>query len=441
MFRNSIAILFLFAASLASAQDNIDIIKMMHYNILNYRNTTAQCDGTTNPPTNKDAHLKTILTHVKPDIVTLNEVGSNPVNASRLLNNAFVVDGMDYDFGNFSNQANSSLVNMLFYNKNKLVLHKHIGISKGLDQGLLVRDIDVYTLYYRDPIGLAANDTVFFNVAVAHLKASSSTSDKTERARQTEALMNYINTNKTSAQNWIFSGDFNVQTSTELSFQNLINHVNPGIRFEDPADAIGSWNNNSSFVNVHTQSTRSSATSGGCFSSGGMDDRFDFILCNKEIMDNRLHLSYIKNSYKALGQDGNRFNSTINSPTNTSAPQAVIDALFGMSDHLPVLMDITTRKWVAGVNNINKEVRIIMPNPAGNQWFIEILGNQLTPLQIEIIELNGQTIHQFESEGQANKQYAKQDLSFIANGLYQLVVKQNGRILTIKRLVIQQDAK
>ena len=119
MFRNSVTLLFLFAACMASAQENIDIIKMMHYNILNYRNTTTWCDGSTNPPTDKDAHLKTILNHVKPDIVTLNEIGSNPVNASRLLSNAFVVAGMDYDFGKFSNQANSSLVNMMFYNKKK----------------------------------------------------------------------------------------------------------------------------------------------------------------------------------------------------------------------------------------------------------------------------------------------------------------------------------
>jgi exonuclease III len=437
MLRNTFAFFFVLSACFALAQDNIDNIKMMHYNILNYRNTTSWCDETANPPAAKDAFLKTILTHVKPDIVTLNEIGSNPVNASRLLTNAFVVDGMDYDFGNFSNQANSTLVNMLFYNKNKLVLHKHIGISKGLNQGLLVRDIDVYTLYYKDPLGLAANDTVFFNVAVAHLKASSTKADKDERARQTEALMDYINTTKTEAQNWIFSGDFNVQTSTETSFQNLINHANPDIRFFDPADAIGSWNNNSSFVNVHTQSTRSSATNGGCFSGGGMDDRFDFILCNKEIMDNRIHLGYIKNSYKALGQDGNRFNSTINSPTNTSAPQAVIDALYGMSDHLPVILDMSTRKWIAGVDKVNNSVRIVMPNPAGNQWFIEVLGDNLTPLKIEIIGLNGQAIHSFETVGQANKQYAQQDLAAIANGIYQLVVKQEGRIVATKRLVIQ----
>jgi exonuclease III len=437
MLKNTLIAVFIFSTGIASAQDNFDIIKMMHYNILNYRNTTTWCDGNSNPPADKDAHLKTILNHVKPDIVTLNEIGSNPVNASRLLSNAFVVDGMDYDFGNFSNQASSSLVNMMFYNKNKLVLYKHVGISKGLNLGLLVRDIDVYTLYYKDPIALAANDTVFFNVAVAHLKASSTQADKDERARQTEALMDYINTTKTSSQNWIFSGDFNVQSSSETSFQNLINHSNEAIRFYDPADAIGSWTNNSSFVNVHTQSTRSSATSGGCFSSGGMDDRFDFILCNKEILDNKLHLNYIKNSYKALGQDGKRFNSTINSPTNTSAPQPVIDALYGLSDHLPVLMDMSARKWVAGVKNINNQVSIVMPNPANNDWFIEVLGNQLAPLDIEIIGLNGQIKHQFVTEGTALKQYAKQDLSVLSSGIYQIIIAQEGRIISTKRLFIQ----
>ena len=98
---------------------------------------------------------------------------------------------------------------------------------------------------------------------------------------------------------------------------------------------------------------------------------------------------------------------------------------------------MTTRKWVAGVENRNNSVRIVMPNPAGNQWFIEVLGDNLTPLDIEIIGLNGQAIHQFNTEGQANKQYAQQDLTAMAHGIYQLVVKQEGRIVATKRLVIQ----
>ena len=54
---------------------------------------------------------------------------------------------------------------------------------------------------------------------------------------------------------------------------------NNGGRLFDPIDRIGNWHNNSSFSDVHTQSPRTAQFGGGA--SGGMDDRFDFILFSK----------------------------------------------------------------------------------------------------------------------------------------------------------------
>ena len=42
---------------------------------------------------------------------------------------------------------------------------------------------------------------------------------------------------------------------------------------------------------------------------------------------------------RAFGNGGNTFNGNINDPQNTSQPQAVLDALFNASDHLPVVAD------------------------------------------------------------------------------------------------------
>lgn len=383
-------------------QDNIDIVKMMHYNLLNYRNTTTQCDGTTNPPSDKDAALKTILNSVKPDLITLNEIGSNPVNASRLLTNAFVVDGMDYEFFYGSNQAQSSIVNLLFINKKKLLFYTQTAISKGLNNGLLVRDIDIITLFYNDPIGLSKGDTIFINVAIAHLKAGSTQADKDERARQTEALMDYLDKNKLNAQNWVMSGDFNIGTSTENCYQNLTAHSNVSIRFYDPIDSPGSWNNNANFSNIHTQSTRTSATNGGCFSGGGMDDRFDFILCSKEVMNNQLHAGYIKNSYKALGQDGLRFNSTINSPANNSVNADIATALYNLSDHLPVLMDMSFRKWVAGKRDEANAFECLIEN--NDLLSVQLRGKNLLPFTVVLTDLSGKEITNNISDGTASNQ-------------------------------------
>ena len=46
-----------------------------------------------------------------------------------------------------------------------------------------------------------------------------------------------------------------------------------------------------------------------------MDDRFDFILASNEIMKNVDKIEYISGTYKALGQDGNRFNGSIRKTT------------------------------------------------------------------------------------------------------------------------------
>lgn len=416
------------------SQDNFDIIRMMHYNLLNYRNTTPQCDGTTNPPATKDAALKTILNHAKPDLVTLNEIGANPINANRLLSNAFVVTGMDYDFANYSNNASSSLVNMLFYNRNRLVLQKQTLIDKALSGQLLVRVIDVYSLYYKDPIGLAAGDTVFFHVAVAHLKAGDTQADKDERARMTEALMAYIQKTKTKPENWIISGDFNIQSSTETSYQNLINHSVTDIRFFDPADASGTWNNNANFAGLHTQSTRTSSTSGGCFSSSGLDDRFDFILANKEIMDNALHLGYIKNSYKALGQDGSRFNSTINSPANSSVPAEVVTALYNLSDHLPVSMDMKVRKWVLGMKNPVENPFFRVQSPADQSLNLYFNQHVLQPPMVKIFDISGKCLLEMQLPASASKA-VNMDISSLKDGLYYLQLSLDGNSLGIQKFI------
>ena len=61
-----------------AAQDRT--VRLMTYNILNYRNTTSYCTGSNNNSSNKEAALETIIQAIEPDLVVLNEIGSNPNN-------------------------------------------------------------------------------------------------------------------------------------------------------------------------------------------------------------------------------------------------------------------------------------------------------------------------------------------------------------------------
>jgi hypothetical protein len=100
---------------------------------------------------------------------------------------------------------------------------------------------------------------------------------------------------------------------------------------------VGSWGSNSSFADVHTQCP-STGYNTACYSGGGLDDRLDFILMNRHLLYDSARLRYLTGTYKALGNDGLHFNKNItDSPTNNSAPSAVLTSLYKASDHLPVV--------------------------------------------------------------------------------------------------------
>ena len=63
-------------------------------------------------------------------------------------------------------------------------------------------------------------------------------------------------------------------------------------------------------------------------------------------------VAYIPGSYKTIGQDGNHFNKSVNYSSNSSAPDSVVDALYYVSDHLPVSMSLKINAKQANINNI-----------------------------------------------------------------------------------------
>ena len=82
--------------------------------------------------------------------------------------------------------------------------------------------------------------------------------------------------------------------------------------------------------------------------TGGLDDRFDFILASDAVMAGRYGAQILPETYVAVGNDGEHFNrSIISSPTNTSVPDSVLQALHDFSDHLPVFCKMTLNPELA----------------------------------------------------------------------------------------------
>ncbi len=156
----------------------------------------------------------------------------------------------------------------------------------------------------------------------------------------------------------------------------------------------GEWHANVTYENIHTQSTRSSTNSGCCGgSTGGLDDRFDFLLINNNLKNGLEGAQYVAGSYKAIGNDGNHFNkSIIESPTNSSVPAAVNTALFNMSDHLPVVMKVYTCDATIGIeeNEAVNHISISFPNP--DQLLVTANYLKEEKVVAEILSMNGSLI-------------------------------------------------
>lgn len=372
----------------SSAQSETDTLNIMHYNVLNYRNITSFCTVNNNSPASKEGYMNTIVGYAMPDIITVNELaGDGGTAAKRLLDNALNKDGRKY-YKQCTYNANSNLCNMLYYNQNKLVLYKQDKIERAVNNSFLVRLIDVYTLYYLDEKKLAQGDTTFMVFYVGHLKAGSSSSDKDERADATEAIMKY-HEERYDRTNYFICGDFNIQTSSEECYQNLIAHSNTALRFHDPLGRNASWNNNGTYAFLHTQSTRSS--SNGCASSGGLDDRFDFILCGQEVLENDYGVGYIAGSYNALGNDSKHFNQSIISSSNTSVPATVLSALYNMSDHLPVVMKVGVGRSLSSARDLGIDNYLILNNPVVDRlnWKLQAP----TEGSLEIRDMQGKLVY------------------------------------------------
>jgi len=319
--------LIAFISLLSMTAISQDTLSIMYYNILNFPGTT---------PGRADT-LRRTLQYTLPDLLVVNELSSE-VGAELILNQSLNVGEIShYQRAEFTDGPDSD--NMLYYDSNKVALYTQFEIETELR---LINEYVLYTL----PI---INDTVFLSVYSAHLKASNGSQEENLRFAEAKEFKKHLS-NKSEVKNIIFGGDLNIYKSSEKAYTEIT--TGQDIPLYDPIFSPANWHNNSSYSNIHTQSTRSSQFGGGA--TGGMDDRFDMIFVSTDILSGAERVKYVNDSYHAFGQDGLRFNQSIRIPSNASAPDSVINALYYMSDHLPVIMDVVILEEANAIAEANR---------------------------------------------------------------------------------------
>jgi len=326
--------------------DKTDTLKVVAYNILTYGDG---CQGT---PATLNNYLDTIIQFVQPDLFSCEKMASFQLTSDPSTNFALgITNTMNtvfpnrYAYATPTNQSGGDM-NVLFYNQQKLTYVKtELLVS-------YITDFDLYKLYYNDPNLSITHDTTFIYVVVNHTQSGSSS---TSRDQQVTEEMQALRKKFAYFPNLIIMGDFNTRTSSEAGYQAVISNVDTTTMMSDPSfypDKINSypadWTNKSFLYESYlTTSTRLSATiPNSCGTSGGAMSWYDHIFISPWLVKGSKFITYLPDSYKSVGNDGNRLNEDINSTSpvvNTSAPANVLNALFQMSNKYPVTITLQVK--------------------------------------------------------------------------------------------------
>jgi hypothetical protein len=223
--------------------------------------------------------------------------------------------------------------------------------------------------------------------------------------------------------------------SSEPAYQMLIGTPDNVGRCFDPIDTPGSWHNDESFADVHTQCPR-----GGSY--GGMDDRFDFILASRTMFDT-VAFEILEGSYTSFGNDGNHFNMSINDGENTAVPEEIADALYDASDHLPVYVDLLVHPTSSPavrkpVVEPNFELYANFPNPFNNQTVISYSIAMPGQIQLQVYDLIGrQVVTLYEGLQSAGVHTVTFGNERLASGIYFCILSNGAVSQTQKMLLIR----
>lgn len=302
-------------------------------------------------PANRELILRDILNEYQPDLFMICELVTED-GANLILNTSLQNLEDSYARANFVadlSKPSDPLQNMVFYNTRKLTLVNQQTLPT------VYRNIDHYSF----ELNVASNDPIYLEVFVAHLKSSTGPANRQMRYDMVEVVTQELQNLTRPNTHVLFSGDFNFYNSTEIGYQLILNPEN-AIKLIDPVNSPGNWQNNNAFSHLHTQSTRVSNTGFGgganAGASGGLDDRFDFIMMS-ENFNNSSRFSYVNGSYQAYGNNGDCLDKDVKDSSCTGTySQALRDNLYYMSDHLPIVMQFQINEPLAVKNHDKKSL-------------------------------------------------------------------------------------
>lgn len=295
-----------------------DQIKIMDWNILNYQS-------------GRENDFKTVINAVLPDVIICQEVNGT-TGRTNFLNNILNGAGGPGGFASANFTDGFDTDNALYYRTSRITFNP-------VDYTTVSTSPRITDRWKIGVVGYSSPDTHIYIYSM-HLKAGSTPQDQTDRLLAAQAIRAHAN-NLPAGANIILAGDFNIQSSSEGSYVEFTGSQgdNDG-RVFDPINRPGTWNLNPSFASIHTQSPhQNNAGAPPGATNGGLDDRFDFMLCSSALLDG-LGTTYKIGSYRAYGNDGNHFNNDINDPPTIPEGAAIANALHAASDHLPVVMEI-----------------------------------------------------------------------------------------------------
>lgn len=400
-------LLALLVAATLAASAQAGQLRLVSHNLLNYPGST----GTARAP-----YFRTVLGAAGPDLLVVQEMlGQAGVDQflaqvlEPLAPGAWTAapfhDGYDTDRALFLRAGCAGVI-----------------ASGWLDTAL--RDIDWWDLQLAD-----SGDTL--RIYSLHLKASQGSSEEQRRYEECLVLRTSLDA-LPPGRAALVCGDFNLYTAAEPAWQ-LLRSAGPG-QLLDPLDTEGAWHDNLGFAAVHSQSTRTTDFGGGA--TGGLDDRFDFVLADAPLLDG-LGLELDPASYLALGNDGAHFNVSIVTGANGVVSAEVAEALHQASDHLPLCVDL---RWTDGtaVAVLPATARLeAWPNPFNPATRLRFSLPTAGPARLEVFDLQGRRVARlFAGHVEAGSLAVDWQTGSLPAGLYLAVLSQGGQPVARSKLVL-----
>src|SRR5688572_24011448 len=317
--RPIVAALGLFAVLTAGLAVPASALRLVNYNLLNWSGSSGMA---------RVPHMQAIARGIGPDLVVCQEViDQSGVNLFRdqVLN---VREPGAWEAAPFTNGPDTD--NALFYRTSRFELVDVVEVPTTLRNG------SRYHLRLKDYPQAPGTDFYLYSF---HLKASQGSAEAAQRYAEMQVFRADAETLPVGSH-ILYSGDYNVYTSTEAAFQHVLSSQGQNIgRAKDPINQVGNWHDNAAYAPYHTQSPRTASFGGGA--TGGMDDRFDFILETYN-WDDGQGLELLESTYTAYGNDGLHLNQAIDGGgVNAAVGAAQADSIEQASDHLPIFADLS----------------------------------------------------------------------------------------------------